>query len=69
MAEKSSVTLWPPCETRSEACPARWAAALIRCATSKALMLYKGGNDLRVEHAGLDIDCRAEGIGKVLGVV
>lgn len=32
-------------------------------------MVYKGGNDLRVEHARLDIDCRAEGIGKVLGVV
>ena len=32
-------------------------------------MLYKGGNDLRVEHARLDIDCRAKGIGKVLGVV
>jgi len=27
MAEKSSVTPWPPCETRSEACSARWAAA------------------------------------------
>ena len=29
----------------------------------------QGGIDLRVEHARLDIDCRAEGIGKVLGVV
>jgi hypothetical protein len=32
-------------------------------------MPYNGGNDLRFEPARLDIDCRAVGIGKVLGVV
>lgn len=30
---------------------------------------YSSENDLRVEPARLDIDCRAEGIGKVIGVV